>query len=269
MTTPERALPPIVTTTWLQDHLDDPSLVIVDVRQPGQYLQGHIPGAISLNAAALRLPSSDDQTIAQWGSYLERGLQAAGITAASKVVFYEDVSGTLAAYGVWLLDVAGLRNGALLDGGTNAWGVASGAFATEATRPEPSDVTIALDRTKLTTADDIIANLDGERAYQLVDTRSDGEYLSGTIPTSAHVEWLTQLAPDGSLQDAETLRARYEAAGLDPAAPTVTYCAGGFRAAHSYVVLQSLGFTDVRSYAPSWGEWGAIPDAPVDYPDEA
>ena len=36
----------------------------------------------------------------------------------------------------------------------------------------------------------------------------------------------------------------------------VTYCQGGYRAAHAYLALRILGFPHVRNYTGSWKEWG-------------
>ena len=44
----------------------------------------------------------------------------------------------------------------------------------------------------------------------------------------------------------------------------VTYCASGYRAARTYVVLRALGYPGVRNYAASWNEWGWHADLPVD-----
>ena len=264
---------PLVSAAWLAAHLDDPGVLVADVRPLPMYLAGHIPGAISLDVGSLRLPASDEATIAAWAAALGRALGAAGIGPERTVIFTEDISGTMAAYGVWLLDVAGLHNGRLLDGGLRAWVGAGQPLDRTPVQPEPAALSLPLDRPVLATASDLIAAVgEAPAGPELVpvDTRSAGEHESGTIPGSVHREWMTNLNADGSYKDAAILAADYAAAGLDPAAPVaaVTYCAGGFRASQTYVALRGAGFPDVRNYAPSWGEWGQLPDAPVAFPDD-
>ena len=36
----------------------------------------------------------------------------------------------------------------------------------------------------------------------------------------------------------------------------MTYCQGGYRAAHGYLALRLLGYPRVRNYTGSWKEWG-------------
>ncbi|MGC4191067.1 MAG: rhodanese-like domain-containing protein [Thermomicrobiales bacterium] len=260
---------PLVSAAWLAEHLGDPDLLVIDVRPLPMYLAGHIPGAISLDAGSLRLPASDEATIAAWTPVLERTLGASGIGPERTVVFTEDISGTMASFGVWLLDVAGLHNGKLLDGGLRAWVGAGNNLDRTPTQPTPVALSLTLDRTVLATAFDLIAVIDGgtQTSITLVDTRSAGEHENGTIPSAINLEWMNNLNADGSYRDAATLAAQYAAIGIAPANPTVTYCAGGFRAAQTYVALKAAGFPDVRNYAPSWGEWSQLPDAPIAFPD--
>lgn len=75
---------------------------------------------------------------------------------------------------------------------------------------------------------------------QLVDVRNPGEYQLGSIPGAAHL-------PVGQL------RARL--AELDPAAPTVVFCAGGYRSSVAASVLRHAGFDDVSDIVGGHGAW--------------
>ena len=108
----------------------------------------------------------------------------------------------------------------------------------------------------------------------ILDTRSDGEHngttvrakRGGAIPGAVHVEWSRNLDPDGAFKPAGELRAMYEAAGVTPDKEVVTYCQGGYRAAHGYLALRLLGYPRVRMYIGSWKEWGDRSDLPVELP---
>jgi thiosulfate/3-mercaptopyruvate sulfurtransferase len=109
----------------------------------------------------------------------------------------------------------------------------------------------------------------------VVDTRSDGEYCGtnvrakrgGAIPGAKHVEWTRNLRPDGTFKPADELRAIYEAAGVTPDQEVITYCQGGYRAAHAYLALRLLGYPRLRNYTGSWKEWGDREDLPIERPE--
>ena len=90
----------------------------------------------------------------------------------------------------------------------------------------------------------------GQPGSVLLDTRSDGEYCGttvraargGAIPGAVHIEWTRNLGPDGAFKPAAELRRMYEEAGVTPDREVITYCQGGYRAAHSYVALRLLGY---------------------------
>jgi thiosulfate/3-mercaptopyruvate sulfurtransferase len=56
----------------------------------------------------------------------------------------------------------------------------------------------------------------------------------------------------------------YDAAGVTPDREVVTYCQGGYRAAHAWLALRLLGFPRVRNYTGSWKEWGDRTDLPIE-----
>lgn len=74
----------------------------------------------------------------------------------------------------------------------------------------------------------------------VIDVRNPGEVAQGTIPGA-----LTISLPD-LLERLGT---------LDPAAPTVVYCAGGYRSAIASSLLRSQGFRDVSDVIGGYGAW--------------
>jgi len=84
---------------------------------------------------------------------------------------------------------------------------------------------------------------------QLVDVRNPGEVALGSIDNSTHI-------PVGRLPD------RIDE--LDPAKPTIVYCAGGYRSAVAASLLRTRGFADVSDLVGGYNAWGlAHPGAPV------
>ena len=86
------------------------------------------------------------------------------------------------------------------------------------------------------------------------------------MPGAVHLEWTNNLAPDGTFKAPAELKEMYEQAGVAPGREVVTYCQGGYRAAHSYLALRIAGYPRVRNYIGSWKEWGDRVDLPVEQP---
>ena len=88
------------------------------------------------------------------------------------------------------------------------------------------------------------ADVDG---LQLVDIRNPGEVAEGTIEGSIEIP-VGQLP--GRLDE------------LDPAAPTVVFCAGGYRSSVGASVLRQAGFDDVSDIVGGYGAWSELVPSP-------
>jgi hydroxyacylglutathione hydrolase len=75
---------------------------------------------------------------------------------------------------------------------------------------------------------------------QLVDVRNPGEFDGGTIADAANI-------PVGQLPD--------RVGELDPAKPTVVFCAGGYRSSVAASLLRQKGFDDVSDVVGGYDAW--------------
>jgi thiosulfate/3-mercaptopyruvate sulfurtransferase len=161
----------------------------------------------------------------------------------------------------------------VLDGGYQAWVHAGLPVTREAVKPRATDWRGGRDAEKIASWRDVQDRLNKADTV-LLDTRSDGEYYgttqraarAGAIPGAVHIEWTRNLDEDGAFKPADELRRMYESAGATPDREVVTYCQGGYRAAHAYLALRLLGYPRVRNYVASWKEWGDRLDLPIEHP---
>ncbi len=270
----------LVDTQWVEDHLDDPGVRIVEVDEnPALYAEAHIPGAIGFDWKT----DLQDQVKRDFLGPEAFGelFGSRGIANDHLIVLYGDRNNWFAAYTYWYLKYYGHDKVKLVNGPREKWiaegrptstevpGHAAATFATQA-----GDDSIRAKR------DEVFSRLDSET--RLVDVRSPQEYSgeliampgyeqegaqrAGHIPGAASVPWAQAVQEDGTFKSADDLSTLYGDKGVvADGAPIIAYCRIGERSAHTWFVLHELlGKDDVKNYDGSWTEWGNLVDVPIE-----
>ncbi len=272
----------VVTTEWVAAHLNDPKVRIVESNEDVLlYSRGHIPGAVQIDwVADLNDPIARDYlNKAQFEQLMSRH----GIANDTFVVFYGDKSNWWACYALWVFELFGHTNTAVMDGGRLKWEKEGRPMTTEVPS-YPATEYRAQDRADYKIRafrDDVLAHIAAGRP--LVDVRSPGEYTgklyhmegypqegalrAGHIKGAVNVPWARAANPeDGTFKSADELRQIYEVEqGLKPSDNVIAYCRIGERSSHTWFVLKYLlGYPNVRNYDGSWTEWGNLVGVPIE-----
>lgn len=250
--------------------------VLLDLRPSEQFAAGHIPGAMHLDLYGLSLIDTNPAPLAAFSWMIGHLLASRGVEPTRPVVVYDEQSGIRAARAFWFLEYFGHPQARVLDGGFGAWQRAGHPSSLDCAPPQASRWTVGADPERLATWRDLRDRL-GTPDVAVLDTRSEGEYLGssvrakrgGAVPGAVHIEWTRNLDDTGAFKSAEQLTEMYRRAGVTRDKEVVTYCQGGYRAAHSYLALRLIGYPRLRNYIGSWKEWGDREDLPVESPRAA
>ena len=256
----------LIQTSELEKTLDDSNLVIIDARSFKEYSEGHIPGAVNLDLFAFHWFDTTKEGIESFNKQMQQLFSFAGITNEKKVIFYDEVSGMLAARGVWLLMYFSHPQVFMLDGGMKKWKKEKLLLETKANGFKPAKFSGKINSELVASFEYIKKNLN---KIQIIDARSHDEYdgtiiraaRKGHIPTAINVDWNLNVADDGTLKKDNDLLALYK---IPKDSEVVTYCQGAYRAANAFLVLKKIGFKKVRVYLGSWAEWANRLELPVE-----
>jgi thiosulfate/3-mercaptopyruvate sulfurtransferase len=269
----------LVEPQWLEEHLDDDSIRIVEVDEnPGLYREAHIPGAIGFDWRA----DLQDQVKRDFLGPEEFGrlFGSRGISNQHQIVLYGDRNNWFAAYTYWYLKYYGHDNVKLLNGPRERWIAENRPTTTEVPSFEPASFEAKPgDEAIRAKRDEVLEALNDGR--KLVDVRSPQEYSGelispagyeqegaqrgGHIPGAASIPWAQAVREDGTFKSADELRELYGGKGVLTGDPIIAYCRIGERSAHTWFVLHELlGEQDVKNYDGSWTEWGNLVNVPIE-----
>ena len=163
----------LVTADWVEQHLDDPKVVLVEVDEDTTaYDKGHIRGAIKLDWTT----DLQDQVRRDFVSkaQFEELLSTKGVANDSTVVLYGGNNNWFAAYAYWYFKLYGHQDVRLLDGGRKKWELDSRELTDDAVTREKTSYTAQEQNKDIRAFRDETVEAIGVK--NLVDVRSPDEY---------------------------------------------------------------------------------------------
>jgi thiosulfate/3-mercaptopyruvate sulfurtransferase len=250
----------VVSASWLADHLEDPGVSVVDVRDAWEYDGiGHVPGAVNVPFDRYRSAEDGEAGMLPGAAAFSRLMGEAGVSSEDHIVAYDDTHGVFAARLLVTAELYGHPRDRLhlLDGDFSAW-QREGSVSRDPPTPEPTDYRAAYDTDGPLVEMDAVEAALSDPETVVVDTREAWEYEEGHIPGAVRLDWLELvdgdtrgLRPDGALRDLLADR------GITPEKRVLLYCNTARRISHTYVVLRFLGYDELAFYEGSLTEWEA------------
>lgn len=275
---------PLVTPAWLNQHVKDADLVVLDIRSAldggaeKAYVEAHIPGSVhsDYDKAGWRVTRNDVPFMLPSQAQLEKLIGDTGIDEDTRVVVvpagvsFTDFGAAARVY--WTLKISGVKKVSILDGGIAAWKQAGLPTESGTKTPSPAIFTATLDKNLLAEVSDV-ESAESTGKATLLDARP-ASFFAGKekAPAAAaygHIPGALNL-DSAEFYDAKTnkLKSKEElasiAAQIPANRPVVSYCNTGHWAATDWFVLHEvLGRSNVRLYDGSMVEWSAKAHRPV------
>jgi thiosulfate/3-mercaptopyruvate sulfurtransferase len=269
----------LVETDWVEQHLDDDSIRIVEVDEnPALYAEAHIPGAIGFDWKK----DLQDQVKRDFLGPEAFGelFGSRGISNDHTIVLYGDRNNWFAAYTYWYLKYYGHDKVKLINGPREKWIAEGRPTTSDVPSHPPATFTAKPGDAAIRAKRDEVAAALGD-THVLVDVRSPQEYSgeliamagyeqegaqrAGHIPGAKSIPWAQAVKEDGTFKSADELSELYGSKDVLSGDPIIAYCRIGERSAHTWFVLHELlGQGDVKNYDGSWTEWGNLVDVPIE-----
>lgn len=271
---------PLVSATWLAEHLGDVSVLDGSWWMPAEarsgrdeYLQAHIPGAVFFDIDAIADRTVDLPHMLPTPEAFADAAGRLGLSRDRTIVAYDTFGVRAAARVWWTLRVMGFTKVFVLDGGFKAWTAEGRPVEAGDVVPSTATVTPDFHPELVRSVDDVRAILTSHSA-QMVDARGGARFRaevpepradlrSGHMPGAVNLPFDSLLAADGRMKPAEGLTPLFEAAKVALDQPIVTTCGSGITASVVALALARLGRDGIAVYDGSWTEWGGLADTPV------
>jgi thiosulfate/3-mercaptopyruvate sulfurtransferase len=266
-----------VTTGWLEEHLDDQSLLLLHVGRKEGYDKEHIPGAriISPREIIVNAPNGLFHEMPS-AAKLDSILTSAGVSDASRiVVYYAEARGISLATRLYLtLDYAGLGDStSMLQGGLPRWKAEKRKLTSELPEASNGNFTPQPNTDVFVDGEWINDNIRNPNVV-IIDARPEEVYAGiemdshslrrGHIAGSFNIPFFELTTEDSlsQLKDADELERIFLENGARPGSVLVIYCGTGIWASPVYFAAKYLGY-DVRFYDGSFQEWTIDETFPV------
>jgi thiosulfate/3-mercaptopyruvate sulfurtransferase len=269
-------LPPLVSTTWLVEHLGDPLLRVLDASwylptsgrdARAEYRGGHVPGAVFFDLDAASDPATALPHMLPTEPAFAAYAGGLGIGPGTTVVAYDGSGNNISAGRAWWMFRAfGHSRVSVLDGGLGKWKAEGRPLEQGEVAPEPQRIEARLDRRQVRSMAEVESAL-ADPSVQVVDVRAAGRFLgrdpeprpipSGHMPRSHNLPFGELFAADGTLLPPDPLRRLLARAGISPERPVIASCGSGTSAAALILALATLGSEGHAVYDGSWTEWAS------------
>jgi len=265
----------IVSTEWLGKHLEDDTLVLLQVGEKDEFTAAHIPRAQLIQTADISTPRGQGLTLEMPPvDQLKATFEKLGISDKSRIVIYFGKDWVTPTARVFLtLDYLGLGNRtSILDGGLPAWRAENRPVTAEVVEPKKGTLT-PHPNTKLIVDAVWVKNNLSDPNVRILDARAPQFYTGaekGRMPRGGHIPQARNIPFSSLVEESSNkfksptaLKELFTQAEVKPKSSVATYCHIGQQASLLYFVARYLGY-DAHVYDGSFEDWSNRAELPVE-----
>ena len=265
----------IVTTDWLAKHLNDESLVLLQVGEKDEYTAAHLPRAQFIQIADISTPRGQGLTLELPSvEQLKAAFEKLGVSDKSRIVIYFGKDWVTPTARVFItLDYLGLGDRtAILDGGFPVWRAEGKPVTAEVIEPKKGTFTPHPNNKLVVDAAWVKDNLNNSNV-RILDARAPQFYTGaeqGRMPRGGHIPHARNIPfsslvedPSNKFKSPTALRELFSQAEVKPSTSVATYCHIGQQASLLYFVARYLGY-DAHVYDGSFEDWSNRAELPVE-----
>jgi len=258
-------------------------VVIIDTREPEDYIVEHIPGAINIYDIFTYLSTKENGGYGYMEKHFSELFSNAGISGNERVIVYEDAMDNgygRSCRGYFLLRYLGHKNVTVLHGGYQAWLNEKLPVTKEIPKVDRKEFITNVDDSIILTQEEMLASLDDPSIVKL-DCRDHAEWVGissspygpdfaprkGRIPGAIWIEWYNTMHYKNHIpwfKEPEELKRVFASAGITEESKVHIYCFKGARTSNVYIAMMMAGIKNVKNYLGSWNEWSRDFSLPIE-----
>lgn len=272
----------LVSTNWLDDHLRDPEIRLVDATYflptvprdaEKEFLARHIPGAVRFDIEDIKDSANPLPHMLPSPAEFAGKVGALGLGNDTRIIAYDALGLVSAARAWWMFRIFGHDRVCVLDGGLPKWLREGRPLESGPANPQPAPFTPRFRPELLRSLDAVRGEL-ANRSAEIVDARAKGRFAgsepefraglkSGHMPGAKNLPYTELFAADGTLLSSAEILARFAGAGVAVERPVTTTCGSGVTACVLAFALHFAGKEGAAVYDGSWSEWGGREDTAI------
>ncbi len=274
----------LIEAEELYEKLNEDNLVVVDTREPEDYLVDHIPGAVNIYDIFSYLATESNGGYEKMRNHFAGLFGLSGIDSSKEVVIYEDAMDNgygRSCRGWFIFNHMGHKNVRILHGGYQAWLNKNMIVEKEPPHPQVKKFEIVVDNSIILNKQQMLEAIDNTEVT-IIDCRDRAEWVGissspygpeftprkGRIPGSTWIEWYNTMEYKDYIpwfKSPERLNEMFRGFGLSEDKKLYLYCFKGARTSNLLVALKMAGFEKVFNYLASWNEWSRDFSLPIEH----